>query len=421
MDFATYLDLLANFGIEPSLVGIEALCQALDGPQRGLPAIQITGTNGKTSTARMAGEILTAHGLTVGVYTSPHLESYTERILINGQPLSSEAFEVLGRVVRSAVVVAEEALDPSGERRITQFEVLTGAALKVFADAEVDVAIVEVGMGGRWDATSVVRPAVSIATNVTLDHAEWLGPELTDIAAEKAYVLKEGTVGVVGEMGEDVEAVFRTRADTVGGRLLSTSTDFSYEASGTGVRITSPLREYAQLRVGPAGEWQLANATLATVAAEAFLGQELDDARLRDALSRATSPGRAELFPGRPDILIDGAHNLAGVRALVDYVRASYPDRRLAVVTAVMRDKGAVDMSVELGALGPLIVVDVDNPRCVPALELAGAVRERGLAAQAMPSIEAALDEGRALAGADGLVVVAGSLYLAGPVRSLLL
>ena len=421
--FAAYLDSLANFGIEPSLAGIEALCRALGGPQRGLGTIQVTGTNGKTSTARMAGEILAAHGLAVGVYTSPHLESYTERILLNGQQMGAEAFETLGRAVREAVAVAEDALGHSGERgerRITQFEVLTGAALKAFADAAVDVAVVEVGMGGRWDATSVVRPAVSIAANVTLDHAEWLGPELTDIAAEKAYVLKEGTIGVLGEMGEDVKAVFRARADIVGARVLSAGTDFSYGPSETGIRITSPLSEYTELIVGPAGGWQLANATLATVAAEAFLGRDLDERRLRGALSRAISPGRAELFPGRPDILVDGAHNLAGVRALVGYVRAIYGDRRMAVVTAVMRDKRAVDMAVELGALGPLLIVDVDNPRCTPATELAAAAGRYGLAATAATSIEAALDEGRKLVGADGLVVAAGSLYLAGPVRRFL-
>jgi dihydrofolate synthase/folylpolyglutamate synthase len=414
--FAAYLDSLSNFGIEPSLDGIKALCDALGNPQASLAAIQITGTNGKTSVARMTGAILEAHGVSSGIYISPHLESYRERIIIRDQEISGEAFEALGDSVREAVGRAEHE-----KRRITQFEALTGAALQAFADAGIGAAILEVGMGGRWDATSIVRPSVSVITNVTLDHADWLGPELTDIADEKSYVIKEGTVAVTGEMEAALEAIFVARAIAVEGRLLRSGRDFSYHRTADGLEMTTPLARYSNILLGPAGQWQASNALLATVAAEAFLGRPLDEKAVRSALAEVACPGRAELFPGRPKVLLDGAHNLAGIKELVEYVRHQYADSEPVFVTAILRDKSAPEMIGELGRLGRLVFVTIDNPRRLTAGELLEIAVAKGFAAEAAETIPEALERARHLAGPEGLVIVTGSLYLVGPARILFL
>ncbi len=418
--FATYLDSLANFGIEPSLAGIQALCQALGAPENRLRAVQITGTNGKTSTARMLGEILQAHELSAGVYTSPHLESYLERFLIDRKMLGQAEFEALGTRMRAAVARAEQTFAVDDSRRITQFEALTGTALQAFVDADVDVAVLEVGMGGLWDATSVVDAKVAVITNVTLDHAEWLGPELSDIAAEKAGVLREGSIGVIGVVDQGVAVVLKERAQVVGARLLCAGIDFHLESGPSGHSFHTPGGVYEDLIVGLAGEWQLDNALLATVAAEAMLGRPLDTVALQAALARVTSPGRAEMFPGRPGVLLDGAHNLAGIQALVRHVRSRYHDRPVAIVTAILRDKAALEMATALADLGPLYVVDLDHPRRLPAAELVEALRELGQEAASLGSFEAALDRARQAVGPDGVVVVTGSLYLVGPARALL-
>ncbi len=422
LEFSQYLDSLSNLGIEPSLDGSQALCAALGDPQKDFPAIQITGTNGKTSVARMVGALLEAHDISTGVYTSPHLQSYRERILLREREIGVREFASLGEQVHEAIGQLERSRTAAEQppRRITQFEAITGAALRAFADADLDVAVLEVGMGGRWDATSVVRPTVSVVTNVTMDHAEWLGPELTDIAAEKSYVIKEGTVGVIGNVDSTVEAVLADRARDVVARLVRVGRDCSLRHGPDGLELSTPYARYKKVEVGPAGQWQAENALLATVAAEAFIGSALNETAVRRGLARVVCPGRAELISGTPDILLDGAHNPAGVRALAQFVRTNHAGRNVALLVAILRDKAAPEMVATLAELGRLVFVPVNNPRGMNAGELCDIATAQGIDSVAASSIEAALETARSAAGAQGLVVAAGSFYLVGRLRSLL-
>lgn len=419
--FAEFLDARANFGITPSLAGIRALAQVLGNPQEHFRAIQVTGTNGKSSVTRMVAALLQAHAFSTGAYLSPDLNSYTERFLIDGAEISRELFEAVGQTVMDSISKVEDAAGGADPRAVTQFEALTAAALETFTRQEVDTAVLEVGMGGRWDATSVCRPEVAVITNVTLDHAEWLGPELTDIAAEKAHVVKKGTVGVVGETDPALLEIFKARAEEVGGRLLLCGSDFSSRHLTDGWEFSTPLSTYSAIAIGPKGQWQPRNALLATVAAEAYAGRPLDAEAVREALSNVVCPGRAEFFPGRPDFVFDGAHNLAGIRALVEHLRQAYRDREPVFIVSILKDKAAAQMIEELGRAGRLVVVAVDNPRRLTAGELGALAEECGFHAVLAASVEQAIDEARAASGAGGLVVVTGSLYLVGEARGLFL
>lgn len=403
--FSAYLDSLANFGIEPSLDGIEALCRRLGDPQKQFDVIQITGTNGKTSTARMIQALLTAHGLSCGLYLSPHLTDYPERIGVDGVEIDDADFEEIGRSVREQTAAAERSLNG---RRITQFEVITAAALAYFARRGVRVAVLEVGMGGRWDATSIASPSVAVITNVTMDHADWLGPELTDIAGEKSYVIRAGNTVITGPASPEVEAVFEARAQSEGAGLLKAGRDFS-------------LARTAGITLGVAGPWQPDNAAMAIAAAEAYLKQPLNAETVRRALAAVRSPGRAELFPGEPDIFLDGAHNLDGVNALVGYLSTRFSGRKLVLLVSILRDKAAPAMVAKLLEAGREIIFTAsDNPRCLTPGELARLAKDHGVSATEEPRADAALAKAKSEAGKSGIVVVTGSLYLVGAIRKLL-
>ncbi|MDP1809295.1 MAG: folylpolyglutamate synthase/dihydrofolate synthase family protein [Actinomycetota bacterium] len=418
-NFSAYLDSLANFGIEPSLDGIEALCRRLGDPQKQFDVIQITGTNGKTSTARMIQALLTAHGVVCGLYLSPHLTAYHERIGVDGAEINDADFEEIGRLVREQTAVAERSLDG---RRITQFEAITAAALAYFARRRVQVAVLEVGMGGRWDATSIATPLVAAITNVTMDHADWLGPELADIAGEKSYVIRAGNTVVAGPASPEVEAIFEARAQTQGARLLKSGRDFSRLATtGDTVAIKTTAATYDGIALGVAGPWQPDNAVTAVAAAEAYFKQPFDVELVRRALAAVRSPGRAELVPGEPDIFLDGAHNLDGVNGLVDYLKTRFTGRKLVLLVSILRDKAAPAMVAKLLEAGREIIFTAgDNPRCLKPSELARLAKEHGVSATEEPQAEAALAKAKSEAGESGVVVVTGSLYLVGEIRKLL-
>jgi len=417
--FSAYLDSLANFGIEPSLDGIEALCRRLDDPQKQFDAIQVTGTNGKTSTSRMLQALIAAHGVGCGLYLSPHLESYRERVSVDGVDIDEDDFEAIGRLVRKQTAAAERSL---AGRRITQFEAITAAALAYFAHRRIQAAVLEVGMGARWDATSVAAAKIGVITNVAMDHADWLGPELTDIAGEKSYVIRAGNTVVVGSVSAEVDAVFEARAKAQGARLLKSGRDFSRLSTvGDTLTIRTPRADYDGIALGVAGPWQAENAPAAVAAAEAYLDRALDVAKMRRALADVRSPGRAELVPGEPDIFLDGAHNVNGVEALADYLKTGFSGRKLVLVVSILRDKAAPAMVAKLvDAAAELIFTVSDNPRCLRASELTGLAREHGGNATEAAGVEAALAEAKIKAGRDGVVVVTGSLYLVGQARKLL-
>ena len=420
-----------RFGINPSLDGIRALASALASPQAAFRACQVTGTNGKTSVVRMTGALLAEHGVRTGVYTSPHLVSYTERIEVGGEAVSEAAFaEAVTAAARAAEAIARshrEAGSDGPPPAFTEFEILTAAALWLFGAEDVDWACLEVGMGGRWDATSVVDPSVSVVTGVGLDHTDRLGSTREEIAADKAYVIKPGTVAVLGPGCAGVEQVLFDRAFALGVPVLHVGEAEDDVTWRVLVPATSPggvthfevdgaLERYDGLEM-TAPAYQVPNAATAVAAAEAALGAPLDPAAVRRAFAALAFPGRFERMRAHPPLVLDGAHNPEAARVLAGAITSAFGDVRPVIVLGVLADKDAAGI---VAALAPVarrfVVTQPDSPRALPAGDLAAIVRaETGEDAGQAAGLASAL----ALV-ADVPAVVTGSLYTAGEARALL-
>ena len=348
LTYSEALDVLQaaeRFGIHPSLGSIRALAEALGRPQDAYASIQVTGTNGKSSTTRMIAALLEAHGLRAGAYTSPELESMTERIEVSGAPVSEGDF---ARAIAAASAGHTGAVDsgtlPAEEVR-TQFELLTGAALWLFRAKQVDVACLEVGMGGRWDATSVVSPAVAVITGVGVDHVEQLGATREAIAEDKSHVIKHGAVAVLGPGTSGVEEIFLQRAESVGAQVIAVRAvgqvsptseertvrfELRSRPSDPGGRTVLNLRglhgEYDDLSLA-APAYQAPNLACAIAAVEAFRERALDGEALQRALSAMTFPGRFERVLLDPLVVIDAAHNPQAAGVLAEAIRDAWPAR----------------------------------------------------------------------------------------------
>ncbi|MFA5843276.1 MAG: Mur ligase family protein [Coriobacteriia bacterium] len=406
-----------QFGIHPSLHGIRALTGALGRPQDALRCVQVTGTNGKTSVARLAGALLAAEGERVGVYTSPHLESYSERIAIDGEP-AADAFP-------GAIGAAVEAARSLG-LTCTEFELLTAATLLVFAQAGVRWAVLEVGMGGRWDATSVVSPEVAVVTGVALDHTERLGATVEAIAADKAHVIKAGSTAVLGpDCGPDALPALLERAEEVGAPVVrvptpAVTTSPDRPGGETTLDVAGARGTYAGLAVR-APAYQARNVAVAVAAAEAALGRALDATAVRGALAAATFPGRFELAAAAPALVLDGAHNPQAAAVLAEAIGEAFRGAPPHLLLAVLADKDAAGI---VGSLAPMVsgftCTRNASSRCLPAAVLAGVVEGvTGVQADAVDDLPAALERAREAGGEAGCVVT-GSLYTVGEVRALL-
>jgi dihydrofolate synthase/folylpolyglutamate synthase len=425
-----------RFGIHPSLAGIRALTGALGRPQDAYRSVQVTGTNGKSSVTRMTAAMLQAHGMRSGAYTSPHLESYAERIEVAGAPVSEADF---ARAVETALSASEELAAHAAETlglddapvALTEFELLTGAALWLFRELGVEWACLEVGMGGRWDATSVVAPAVAVVTGVALDHVERLGHTVDEIAADKAHVVKPGSVAVLGPATAHVDAILTARAAEVGAplvRVRESGADVVFCVTGapsapggaTTLDVDGRFGRYPDL-APHAPRYQAANAAVAVAAAEAAVGAPLDADAVRGALARIRFPGRFEVVRERPALVLDGAHNPQAASVLASAIDDAFPTARPVVVLGVLSDKDAEGI---IGALAPVadrfVVTRPASARALPAAELAAEVRRvTGVAPVVEPDVRRALETARELAGERG-VVVTGSLYTVGEARALL-
>ncbi len=362
--------------LEPSLDRIRALVDLLGDPQAAYRSVHLTGTNGKTSTARMIDTLLVTHHLRTGRFTSPHVESMTERISLDGEPLSEEAFVA----AYADVAPYLDLVDAAQEHPLSFFETVVGMAYAAFADAPVDVAVVEVGMGGSWDATNVLDADVAVITPIARDHTQYLGDDPADIAAEKAGIIKPGSTVVVAQQSPEVMAVLAEHAAEVGATLLREGIDFGVVSSlpGVGGQVVTlrGLRgEYAELYLPLYGVHQAHNAALAVAAVEALLGNSeagaLGEEVVREAFEEFTSPGRLEVVRRGPTILLDAAHNPHGAEATVEAIRESFAFDPLIGVVGVMADK---DVEGVLAALEPILaqVVCTQNstPRAMPAAEL---------------------------------------------------
>lgn len=407
----TYLYGLGRFGMKPGLERINFMLAALGNPQERIPIVQVAGTNGKGSTAAFLAAICTAAGLRTGFFSSPHLTSFTERFRIDNTEISPErVVELAGRVMAAAPPEA------------TFFEIVTAMAFQYVAEEGVDLAIMETGMGGRWDATNAACGILSVITPIGLDHCQYLGDTIAAIAGEKAGIIKQERPVVTARQEPEARQVIEECCRELASPLYCSGERFaaSWEAEGLayhglGVTMTG-------LHPGIGGRYQAENAGCALAAAELLrdLGFAIPPEAMRDGIADARWPGRMELFPGAPPILLDGAHNPAGAKALAESL-ADVRRQRLVMVFGVMCDK---ELSGILSPLLPLvdlvIAVTPALERAMPAVALADACRLRGTAVRAAGTVADGLVQARAAAGVDDLILVCGSLFTVGEARSLL-
>lgn len=389
----------------------------LGDPERAEPVVHITGTNGKTSTARAATQILMTKGLTVGTFTSPHLERINERIAVDLQPISDDDL---------ADVLSDLAgLEEPGEARPTWFELLAATAFRFFADKPVDAAVLEVGIGGRWDATNVADGCVAVVTNISLDHTEILGPTREHIAQEKAGIIKPGATLVLGETDPDLHPIFEAEQPEA---LWLTGRDFELlrnemAVGGRLLDLRTPGARYEDVYLPLHGRHQGDNFLLALVAAEAFFGRPVEADLVAAAAAETRSPGRLEVVRQHPLVVLDGAKNLAGARCEAETVSEEFEaGRKRVMVVGMLRGKDPREMLLALDAPKAELVVTcpAPSPRSQLAEDIAEAARSLGTRALAAGSVADALDFALSEAGEDGLVLVTGSLYVVGEARSLL-
>ncbi|MFN2526922.1 MAG: folylpolyglutamate synthase/dihydrofolate synthase family protein [Actinomycetota bacterium] len=404
--------------LAPSLQRMEAICEALDHPERSLNAIHIAGTNGKSSVARLATALLQAAGLSVGTFTSPHLESVVERIAFTGEPLSREQFGDAFDHLEPYLDLVQKDL---GEE-LSYFEVLTAMFFLWASDQPVDAAVIEVGLGGRWDATNLVPADIAVITNIDMDHVELLGPDLGAIAAEKAGVIKEASTVVVGERRPDALAPIATQAEGLGAELRLLGREFSVTQShvalgGRYLDLEVGGTNYDSLFLPVHGSHQATNAALALAAVNAFLAQPLSTAVVQEGFGAVKVPGRMESIRVAGKLfLLDVAHNPAGMSAFVTGVLEAFAFDRACVIFGALSDKDHGGMLSELARLEPeLIVTQPHTERAVPAAELSVAAKEFALEASVVPGIGQAV--AAALRSDADLVAVTGSHYLVGEAR----
>lgn len=421
--------------LQPSLDRIRSVMELMGEPQRTFPVIHVTGTNGKTSTARIIESVLREMGLKTGRFTSPHLHSMLERIAVGGRPVDAERFLAAYDDVAPFVGIVDARSAAEGGPRMTYFEVLVAVAYACFADLPVDVAVVEVGMGGRWDATNVVDAPVSVITPIDVDHQRFLGDTPADIAQEKSGIIKADAITVSGiQPDRDAAEVLIDRAAEVGARIVFESNDFGVSGQdvavgGQQLSLRGLATDYPDLFLPLHGSHQAQNAAVAVAAVEAFVGggeQALDIEVLRAGLAAVESPGRLEVVRRSPTVLVDAAHNPAGARALRTGIEEAFTFVKLVGVVAVMKDKDAAEMLETLEpVLDEVVVTRNSSPRSMSARELGEIAREvfgenRVTVVADLPD---ALDQAAGLAddgGVGGGVLATGSVVTAADVRMLL-
>src|SRR3954462_13137540 len=422
--------------LEPSLTRINALVDLLGAPHRAYPVVQVAGTNGKTTTARIVDELLRGFGLRVGRFPSPHLQSVRERIVLDGEPVSAARFVETYEDIAPYV----EMVDAGSEVPMSFFEVMVGMAYATFADAPVDVAVIEVGMGGTWDATNVADARVAVVTPVALDHAEYLGPDVPTIAGEKAGIIKRDSIAVLAHQQPGALDVLVRRSVEVEAVVAREGTEFGVlerrvAVGGQQLRLQGLGGEYDEVYVPLFGAHQAQNAVTALAAVEAFLGAgaatgPIDVETVRTAFAAVRSPGRLERVRTSPTVLLDAAHNPAGMAATVEAIRESFDFTRLVGVVGCVRGKDIDGMLRELeGICAELVVTQNSSSRALPADEL-GALAVDAFGADRVsvhPLLPEALESAIELAEAgpdDALggsgVLVTGSVVTAGEARTLL-
>lgn len=417
--------------LEPSLERIRAVMNILGRPQHAVPVIHVTGTNGKTTTARLIDDLLRANGLRVGRYTSPHLHTVRERIVLHGAPIDAERFADLHARLRPVIDV----VDAGSGTPLSFFEVVTAMAFSAFAGADLDVVVLEVGMGGTWDATNVADGRVAVITPISLDHTEYLGTDEAAIAAEKAGIIKPGAVTVVADQPDAAMPVLLTRADSVGATVVHAGLRDRIvrrvpDADGQVLDVRAHRGVHRGVRLPLLGAHQAANAAVALAAVDAFLApraRRLDTPTVASALAGVTSPGRLERLHESPRVWVDASHNPAGMAVTTAAIREFPTPPDLVVVLAALGDKDVYGMlRVLRDVAAEVVVTETTSPRRMPA-EALGRVASTVLGEPRVtvePELERALGLAlqRALtAPGDAAVLVTGSVVTAAEARALLL
>lgn len=430
--------------IEPSLSRIEALMELLGSPQRSYPAIHVAGTNGKTSVARMIDALLIALHRRTGRTTSPHLQSAVERIAIDGEPISPGRYVETYREIEPFVQMVDEQSVAAGGPAMSKFEVVTAMAFAAFADAPVDIAVVEVGLGGRWDATNVIDAPVAVITPIGIDHADYLGDDLGAIAAEKAGIIRAAddgpeTVAVIARQQPEAMEALLAQAIRSDAAVAREGSEFAVlerrlAVGGQVLSLQGLGGVYPDLFLPLHGEHQAGNAAVALAAVEAFFGagpdRQLDVDAIRTGFATVRSPGRLERMRSAPTVFIDAAHNPAGARALAATLTDGFDFHYLVGVLSVMADKdvGGILEALE-GAFDQVVITHNGSPRAMPVDELAVLAQDRLgpdrvlTAANLADAIEMAIalvEESGPDTGMSGAgIVITGSVVTAGAARTL--
>ncbi|MBT9171762.1 MAG: Folylpolyglutamate synthase [Syntrophomonadaceae bacterium] len=406
---------LYRFGSKPGLERIADLLKRLGDPHQLLRSAHITGTNGKGSTAAFLAALLSAHGLRVGLYTSPYLESFTNRMAVDGRDVAEDELVDLVKKVRPHV--AEIADSAFGQP--TEFEVITAMAFDYFAACLPDWVVVEVGLGGRLDATNVIMPEVAVITNIGLEHTQVLGDTVEQIAFEKAGIIKQGVPVVTAADKPEALAVLEKTARKRGSRLLAVGREVQIESAGTTLdgqifNYQSPWRELKGLSIGLLGRHQLVNAASALAALECLPSVPISEAAVRRGLAAARWPGRLEIYSRNPLVLVDGAHNVDGALALRRALTELLDGRKLYLVLGILADKAVEEMLSLLAPLATagLLATRPDNVRAADPYVVAELARAYTRATvQVTPNVPAALEAALSAAKPEEAVCVAGSLY----------
>lgn len=417
-----YLASLNTFGINLGLGRIEKLLELMDHPERKFKTIHVAGTNGKGSTTAMLASILTASGIKTGMYTSPHLSEYTERMVVNGQEITPNQFGeaiaytsgFMGKIVTH------------GLGHPTEFEVLTAAAFHYFAMCEVEYAVIEVGLGGLLDSTNVIVPEISVITNVTLDHTDKCGSTVGEIAHHKSGIIKEGVPVVTAARGQALD-IIKNIAREKSAACYSYGQHFSsrfIELVGHRQKIAVELEKQGEINifdVNLLGGHQVENCAVAVMVAR-LLGQSnkrIDASAIEKGLMHVQWPGRFEVIPGQPTVIIDGAHNPDGVRVLRENLDEFFKDREVVFLLGILQDKDVKTMvNTLIRYQNKVVVVAPLSERAGKAEAVAGQIQAEHV--EVANSIDEGLKRATLLAGKEGVLCIAGSLYLIGAVRKII-
>src|SRR5579884_603647 len=410
----------AKFDLE----NISALAERLGHPERAYPSLHIAGTNGKGSTAAFLVSILRHAGFRTGLYTSPHLERINERIRIEGEEIRDETFAAVFTRIQALI----EELLAEGKLRAhpTFFECVTAIAFEAFAEARVDFGVFEVGLGGRLDATNVLRPAVSVITRIDFDHENFLGHSLREIAREKAGILKAGVPAVLAPQHPEAKQVLLARAGELGSPVAETETQFhAEEISFEGGCVRTTVVEAAtggKLRIAPrlAGRFQLENALNAAAAARLLQSQgfRIGEEAIEQGIASAEWPGRLEHLASAPDVYLDGAHNPAAAREVGEFLRQNFAHRKVRLLFGALRDKAVDEIAGILFPLaGEVVFTEPRTSRAISAGQLAEIASHHAAQSSIIPDAEEAFEKLLAKAEPSDAIFVTGSLYLVGQIR----